>query len=103
MSSVENIVIDLSTGTARAPLAASVTVDVAAVVNMGTGGGGGGVSDHGALSGLSDDDHPHYLNTDRAQAAHFSITARFAELDTAQAKADARAALELNIIDCGTF
>lgn len=24
-------------------------------------GGGGGVTDHGALSGLADDDHPHYL------------------------------------------
>jgi hypothetical protein len=25
------------------------------------GGGGSGVSDHGALTGLSDDDHPQYL------------------------------------------
>lgn len=24
-------------------------------------GGGGGVSDHGSLSGLADDDHPQYL------------------------------------------
>lgn len=29
------------------------------------GGGGESVSDHGALSGLSDDDHPHYLNQSR--------------------------------------
>lgn len=27
----------------------------------GGSGGGGGVTDHGALTGLSDDDHPQYL------------------------------------------
>ncbi len=30
-----------------------------------TGGGGGGTTDHGALTGLSDDDHPQYLNNVR--------------------------------------
>lgn len=34
---------------------------------------------------------------------YFQVTARLAELDTSEAKAAARAALELNIIDCGTF
>jgi hypothetical protein len=29
------------------------------------GSGGAGVSDHGALTGLSDDDHPQYLNNAR--------------------------------------
>ena len=29
-----------------------------------SGGGGGGVTDHGALSGLADDDHPQYLLAD---------------------------------------
>ena len=31
-----------------------------------TGGGGGGVTDHGALTGLADDDHPQYLTSPRA-------------------------------------
>lgn len=34
------------------------------------GGGGGGVTDHGALTGLADDDHAQYLNTSR----HGAIT-----------------------------
>lgn len=29
------------------------------------GGGGGGVTDHGALTGLGDDDHTQYFNTAR--------------------------------------
>lgn len=32
---------------------------------VGVGGGGGGVSDHGFLTGLGDDDHPQYLNNSR--------------------------------------
>ena len=32
--------------------------------------GPSGVSDHGALSGLGDDDHPHYLNTARGDARY---------------------------------
>ena len=31
-----------------------------------TGGGGGGVSDHGSLTGLADDDHTQYLNEARS-------------------------------------
>ena len=34
----------------------------------GGGGGGGGVTDHGALSGLNDDDHPQYLTSARGDA-----------------------------------
>lgn len=34
-----------------------------AVVSSGGGGGGGGVTDHGALTGLADDDHTQYLHT----------------------------------------
>lgn len=30
---------------------------------LGAGGGGGGVTDHGALTGLADNDHPQYLTT----------------------------------------
>jgi hypothetical protein len=33
-------------------------------------GGGGGVTDHGALTGLSDDDHPQYLNNARGDARY---------------------------------
>lgn len=34
------------------------------------GGGGGGVSDHGALTGLADDDHPQYHNNARGDARY---------------------------------
>lgn len=34
------------------------------------GGGGGGSSDHGALTGLADDDHPQYLNNSRGDARY---------------------------------
>lgn len=37
-------------------------------------GGGGGVSDHGALSGLSDDDHPQYLLADGTRAVDGDLT-----------------------------
>lgn len=33
------------------------------------GGGGSGVSDHGALTGLADDDHPQYLKQSTVVAA----------------------------------
>lgn len=36
------------------------------------GGGGGGVTDHGALSGLADDDHTQYLNTTRGDARYYT-------------------------------
>ncbi|MEM7810546.1 MAG: hypothetical protein AAF532_03575 [Planctomycetota bacterium] len=38
---------------------------------LGTGGGGG-TTDHGALSGLGDDDHPQYLNQARGDARYLS-------------------------------
>jgi hypothetical protein len=46
----------------------NVTVDTATspgsvIINSAGAGGGGGVTDHGALTGLSDDDHPQYLKT----------------------------------------
>lgn len=36
----------------------------------GGGGGGGGVSDHGALTGLADDDHTQYFNITRGDARY---------------------------------
>jgi hypothetical protein len=38
-----------------------------------SGGGGGGTSDHGALTGLSDDDHPQYLTQARGDARYAAI------------------------------
>jgi len=35
-----------------------------------SGGGGGGVTDHGSLTGLSDDDHPQYLTNSRGDARY---------------------------------
>lgn len=59
------------------------------VTNGGTvtggGGGGGGVTDHGALTGLADDDHTQYLNT----ARHSAITGNPHGTTAAQVGADA--------------
>lgn len=38
------------------------------------GTGGGGVTDHGALTGLSDDDHPQYHNNARGDARYVGLT-----------------------------
>lgn len=38
----------------------------------GSGSGGGGTSDHGALTGLGDDDHPHYHNDARGDARYYT-------------------------------
>lgn len=70
----------------------SIDILLADTVNL-LGGGGAAVLDHGSLAGLSDDDHHQYLK----------ILARFAELDTEQAKTEARQNLGLQIIDGGTF
>lgn len=37
-----------------------------------SGGGAGGTSDHGALAGLGDDDHPQYLNNTRGDARYYT-------------------------------
>ena len=45
------------------------------VISAGTQGpAGGGVTDHGALNGLSDDDHPQYLNNARGDARYAPIS-----------------------------
>lgn len=51
-------------------------------------GGGGGVTDHGALTGLSDDDHPQYHNNARGDArysllAHTHVISNVTGLQTA--------------------
>jgi hypothetical protein len=37
------------------------------------GGSAIGITDHGALTGLADDDHPHYLNTTRADLLYTEL------------------------------
>lgn len=75
------------------PAANGETLDVTVdgevlVVEIGTvaapGGDGGGVTDHGALSGLADDDHPQYLNSTR----HSAITGNPHGTTAAQVGAD---------------
>lgn len=52
-------------GLARLP-----AVDGSQLVNLPGGGGGGGVTDHGALTGLADDDHAQYHNNARGDARY---------------------------------
>jgi len=40
---------------------------------IGSGGGSGGVTDHGALTGLADDDHTQYLNNTRGDARYSQL------------------------------
>lgn len=52
-----------------------VTYDGANFQVLGIGGsGGGGVTDHGALTGLADDDHTQYLNNTRGDARYPQLT-----------------------------
>ena len=48
----------------------AVAFDGAAWIALSAGGGGGGVTDHGALTGLGDDDHPQYHNNARGDARY---------------------------------
>lgn len=51
-------------------------------VPEGGGGGGGGVTDHGALTGLGDDDHPQYALADGSRGS-FATVAQGVKADTA--------------------
>lgn len=48
----------------------SVVTVAQLTVQTGGGGGGGGVTDHGALTGLGDDDHSQYLTAARGDARY---------------------------------
>lgn len=48
-----------------------IEVQMVGVVTSG-GAGGGGVTDHGDLTGLSDDDHPQYLTNTRGDARYYT-------------------------------
>jgi hypothetical protein len=52
----------------------AATLDGATIFSSGSGGVGGGVSDHGLLTGLSDDDHAHYYNQARGDARYVRQT-----------------------------
>ena len=52
----------------------SITQQANTVTISATGGGGGGVTDHGALTGLGDDDHPQYLNNARGDARYAALS-----------------------------
>ena len=57
------------------------------------GGGGGGVTDHGALTGLNDDDHPNYLTEARGDARYVQGTdSRLTDARTPTAHASTHAA-----------
>jgi hypothetical protein len=51
------------------------TSPVEVVLDAGGGGGGGGVTDHGALTGLADDDHLQYITRDPVDDARNTIIA----------------------------
>ena len=51
----------------------AVAFDGAAWTALSAGGGGGGVTDHGALTGLGDDDHPQYHNNARGDARYTAL------------------------------
>jgi hypothetical protein len=52
----------------------TISLQVAAL-NTAAPGGGGGVTDHGALTGLADDDHPQYHNNARGDARYEALGA----------------------------
>ena len=65
--------------------------DAAGTYTLPSGGGGGGVTDHGALSGLLDDDHPQYLTTGRGDARYYTqaqVTSNITTANTAASTAD---------------
>lgn len=51
----------------------TLTQTATEIIISAAGGGGGGVTDHGFLTGLTDDDHPQYLTTARGDARYAPI------------------------------
>lgn len=76
-----------------------ITVDavtrVISIIPAATGGGGG-VTDHGALTGLTDDDHPQYALSDGTRGS-FATTAQGSLADTATQPADLGTAAPLDV------
>lgn len=64
--------------------------------------GGGGVSDHGALTGLADDDHPQYHNDARGDARYHQLSTDLAtqvELDDVESTLEATVATKADDTD----
>lgn len=55
-------------------------------LEKGSGSGGGGATDHGALTGLGDDDHTQYLNNTRGDARYLGVTAKATDSDKLDGK-----------------
>ena len=55
----------------------------ASLTAFGGGGGGGGVTDHGALTGLADDDHSQYHNDTRGDARYARRSNNLSDLSSA--------------------
>lgn len=89
-------------------LSPSSPISVTKVITSGSSGGGDGVTDHGALSGLTDDDHTHYLLADgsRALSAAWSagqtIRATKFEVDGAGSYLDVDGSNNLIFVDAVT-
>lgn len=79
-----------ATAIAFTPTGSIAATNVQAAINEVAleAGGGGGVSDHGALAGLADDDHPQYHNNTRGDARYWQLSTDLAT----QAELDAHAA-----------
>lgn len=73
--------------------ASSADFDVHWINHTGGGGGGGGVTDHGALTGLLDDDHPQYLTEGRGDLRYPTISATNAALNALALEIDGKADL----------
>lgn len=60
-----------------------------------SGGGVGETTDHGALTGLADDDHPHYLNNARGDARYYTRAQVDSSLDGKAASAHSHNASDI--------
>ena len=75
---------------AAAADASTAAAAAAAAAGSGTGGTGtGGVTAHAALTGLSNDDHPQYLNTSRGDGRYHPRAEAIAAINTAIATSSA--------------
>jgi hypothetical protein len=71
--------------------ASGESIRITVANSLADGGGGGGVSDHGALTGLADDDHTQYHTDARGDARYDAL----GDAAAAQAAAEATAAAAL--------
>lgn len=63
-------------------------IDIEAIEEAALNGGGGGVTDHGALTGLNDDDHTQYHNNARGDARYYTKAQIDASLGSMYDKGD---------------